>query len=102
MTRLVLWELLCIGLFWSVFCRSVRVDKTTRLDVRLALWLVGIAALVGMGSTLYGWLPDGVTLVIVGAVVVMQVVMARHWRHGVPRQFVLDIYKPKRRAGDAR
>lgn len=95
------WEALCIALFWSVFCRMVKVGKTTKLDVRLALWGVGIASLAGMGAPLYGWLPDLVTMGIVLAIVIMQAVMAKHWRHGVPLHFVQDAHKPRRRAADA-
>lgn len=97
---LIAWEGLCVALFWSVFCRLVRATTATRLDVRVALQLVGIGALIGIGAPLYNWLPDWVTLAIVGAVVVMQVVMARHWLHGVPRQFIYEQHRPKRRAGD--
>lgn len=97
---LIVWEALCIALFWSIFCRSVKVNQTTKLDVRLALWGVGIASLAGLGAPLYGWSPDYVTLVIVLAIVIMQLVMAQHWRHGVPIHFVRDAHKPRRRAAD--
>jgi hypothetical protein len=100
MTTLLLWEVLCVALFWSVFCRSVRVDKTTRLDVRLALWAVGLSALAGLAAPFYGWAPDWVTVGIVAGVVAMQSVMAHHWRDGVPRQFVQDVYRLNRRSGD--
>lgn len=99
-TTLLTWEAMCLALLWSVFCRSVRADKTTKLDVRLALLAVGTSALAGMAAPAYGWVPDTVTLIIVGAIVFMQAVMAQHWRHGVPTQFVKDIHRPKRRAGD--
>lgn len=98
---LTLWELLCMALFWSIFCRSIKVDQTTKLDVRLALWGVGVAALAGIGAPIYGWHPDCVTIAIVTAIVVMQVVMAQHWRNGVPIHFVQDAHKPKRRAEDS-
>lgn len=91
---LIFWELLCVALFWSVFCRSVRVDTTTRLEIRLALLAVGVAALVGMAAPLYDWVPDLVTLIIVSAIVIMQTVMAQLWRHGVPHQFIHDDHKP--------
>lgn len=100
MTTLLLWEALCVALFWSVFCRSVRVDKTTRLDVRLALWAVGLSALAGLAAPFYGWAPDWVTVGIVAGVVAMQTVMAHHWRDGVPRQFVQDVYRLNRRSED--
>lgn len=100
MKLLLLWEVTCLALFWSVFCRSVLVNKTTRLDIRLSLFAMGIASLVGIAAPLYGWAPDWVVLVIVLAVVIMQGVMAKAWRHGVPRQFTQDIYQAKRRSGD--
>ena len=97
---LIVWEATCGALFWSIFCRSVKVDQTTRLDVRLALWLVGIASLLGLGAPLYGWVPNLPTLVIVGSVVILQVVMAQHWHSGVPYQFIDPRYRPRRRAAD--
>lgn len=90
-TMLLTWEFMCLALLWSVFCRSVRASRTTRFDVRLALFAVGTAALAGLTAPFYGWLPDAVTLGIVGAIVFMQIVMARHWRHGVPAHFVKDF-----------
>ena len=85
---LLVWEATCATLLWSIFCRSVRVDKDTRLDVRLALWLLGISSLVGLGAPLYAWSPDLPTLMIVGSVVIYQVVMSQYWYDGVPQQFI--------------
>ena len=96
------WELTCLGLFWSIFCRSVRVSKTTRLDIRLAPWLVGIASLVGLGAPLYGWMPNIVVLMIVGSVAILQMVMSQHWRQGVPYHFLDPKYQQHRRTGDLR
>lgn len=101
MMILLIWELLCAALLWSVFCRLVRTRRSTRLDVRIALVAVGAAALLGLGAPVYGWLPDGVTLAIVGAVALLQIVMSHHWRKGVPRQFVYPHHQPKNRQGDA-
>jgi hypothetical protein len=95
-----LWESMCVALFWSVFCRSVRASETTKFDVRVALWLVGMASLLGIAAPLYGWHPDTVVMLIVLAVVVMQVVMSRHWDIGVPWHFVKQEYKPRRRMED--
>ena len=98
--KLALWDVLCAALFWSVFCRSVRADTTTKLTVRLAIFGAGLASLLGLGAPMYGWEPDVVVSAIVAAIVFMQVVMAQHWHHGVPRQFIADRYKPLRRASD--
>jgi multisubunit Na+/H+ antiporter MnhG subunit len=100
MMTLIFWELLCVALFLSVFDRFVQITTSTRLEIRLALLGVGLAALVGLAAPLYGWLPDLVTLIIVSAIVIMQTVMAQLWRDGVPRQFIYDFHRPKRRAGD--
>jgi len=86
--RLIIWEVLCLALFWSVFCRSVRTSASTKFDIRVAIFLVGLSSLVGLGAPLYGWEPDTVTLAIVTSIVVMQVVMAQHWGKGVPAHFV--------------
>lgn len=84
---IVVWELLCIVLLYSVFCRLVRTDHTTRLSVRLSIFGLGLAALIGIGAPLYSWRPDLVSLCITAATVGMQLVAARHWRHGVPAPF---------------
>ena len=100
MMTLLFWELLCIALLWSVFDRVIKVDPTTRIEIRLALCSVGVAALIGLAAPLYGWAPDPVTLIIVSAIVIMQTVMAELWRDGVPHPFIHDLHKPKRRAAD--
>lgn len=99
--KLVIWEVLCAALFWSVFCRSVRVDKTTKIDIRVVIFLVGLGALLGLGAPLYGWEPDWVTLLIIGSIAAMQVVTAQHWGSAVPDQFVMSRFLPReRRKGD--
>ena len=84
---LLYWELLCLALLYSVFCRLVHTSVSTRLDVRLSIFALGLASLVGLGAPLYGWEPDLVVLCITVASVAMQLVSARHWRKGVPEQF---------------
>lgn len=100
MNALIAWEVLCIAMLWSVFVRLVHVDKTTKTEVRLVLVLAGIAALVGIGAPLYGWLPDGMTLFMFGVSVVMETVLSSVWQYGIPVQFIKDLHKPKRRTGD--
>lgn len=100
MNTLVPWEVLCWALLWSVFLRLIHVDKTTKTEVRMVLVLAGLAALIGIGVPLYGWLPDGVTLIVLGALVAMELVLSQNWRYGIPVQFMKDLYKPHRRAGD--
>ena len=100
MNTLVPWEVLCWALLWSVFLRLIHVDKTTKTEVRIVLVLAGIAALIGIGAPLYGWLPDGVTLIVLGALVAMELVLSQNWKNGIPVQFVKALHRPHRRAGD--
>lgn len=100
MNKLLIWELLCIALVWSVFCRSAMVDITTRPIVRLALRLLGLAAVAGMGIPLYGFEPTWEVIGIAAGAVCVQAITARNWRHGVPVHFIQDVHRPERRAGD--
>lgn len=101
MNTLVVWELLCAALVWAVFCRMVFVDKTTKPEVRIVLRATGFAALIGAGAPLYGWMPDGITLLVVGAVVSTEVVLSQYWKYGIPSHFIREMYRPHRRSGDA-
>jgi hypothetical protein len=85
--ELIFWELLCFALLYSVFCRLVHTSISTRISVRIAIFFLGLAALVGIGAPLYGWRPDVVVTVITAACLFMQLVAARHWRGGVPGSF---------------
>jgi peptidoglycan/LPS O-acetylase OafA/YrhL len=88
------WEALCVALLWSVFCRLVRTNDKTLWWVRASIWLLGVAALVGMAAPVYGWKPDAVVLLMTVACLNMQVVAARHWRNGVPSQFQYSQFPP--------
>ena len=89
---ILVWECVCLALLWSVFCRLVRTSEQTRFSVRLSIFFLGVAALVGLGAPLYGWVPDAVVFAITVACLCMQIVAARHWRHGVPHQFQCSIF----------
>lgn len=81
-------ELLCLALFWSVFCRSaITHGHRTKLSIRVSLLVLGAAALAAMVAPFYGWQPDGVTLLMLLAYVAMQVTTAELWRDGTPEPF---------------
>ena len=99
--QIIAWEILCAALFYSVFCRSVRTSHTTKIDVRLAIFGMGIVSLIGLGAPLYGWEPDAIVLMLLASIVFMQVVTASHWINKVPDDFVASRYLlRRRRAGD--
>lgn len=82
------WDILCLLMFFTIFSRSVKTDETTRLAVRGALFLVGLASLLGLVAPLYGWEPDAVTTLVLLPQVILHFVMSRNWRHGVPLPYV--------------
>lgn len=88
---LLLHELLCLALFWTVFCRAVRSCDRVRTDVRAVFFLLGIVACAGIVAPLVWRVePNWFELLLLGAVTSVQIVTARHWAHGVPDRF----YKP--------
>lgn len=59
MIPLIVHELLCLYLAYSVFVRAVPMTCDTRPAVRLVFWLVAVVALAGVAAPLlWGWLPD--------------------------------------------
>lgn len=82
-------EALSLALFYSVFCRAVRMDCRARRDVRLVFWLLGIAAIAAIAAPIQpGWRPDGLTLILLAAFALVQIVTARYWCNGVPSRFI--------------
>jgi hypothetical protein len=88
---LALHELLCAALFYSVFCRAVQTSAGVKLDVRLAFFALGAVALAGIVAPLaLAFVPGGWPLALLSAIVLVQLITARHWRHGVPAVFLAD------------
>lgn len=94
---LFLHEALCLGLWYAIFCRSVKTDKSVRADVRAALVLLGSVALAGVVAPLaWAWEPDAWGLALLAAIVIFQLVTAAHWAHGVPDGFINPDHVPRR------
>ena len=83
-------EILCLMLFYSVFCRAVRMDKSTRVDIRIALQILGTVAAIGVAVPLHWstWRPDWFTLAMLASITALQLVTAYHWTRGVPERFI--------------
>lgn len=81
--------LLCALLFHTIFCRAVKMDANTLPGIRFALLTLGTVAAAGLAVPLHwpSWQPDPYGLAVLGAVVLVQVVTAYHWRDGVPDRF---------------
>lgn len=83
-------EILCIALFYSVFCRAVRMDKTTRAEIRFVLLVLGTVAALGIPAPLQWthWSPDWWSMALLASITALQLVTAWHWTRGVPPRFV--------------
>ena len=96
--NLTLWYILMAALLWSVFWRVSLTDSSTRFSIRLGLFLMALAAIIGMWAPLHdGWEPDFFTVLIVAAMANLQMTFARFWRDGVPGQYVKPKYKEAHR-----
>lgn len=91
LVMLFLHEALCLVLWYTIFCRSVKTDKHVRADVRAALVLLGSVALAGVVAPLaWAWEPDAWGLAL------LQFVTAAYWAHGVPDGFIHPDHVPRR------
>lgn len=98
---LVAHELLCFVLIFTVFCRAVRMDNSVRIDVRLAFFLLGAVACIGVPAPwVWGFSPNMFTLFLLGGITLVQIVTSRYWRVGVPLSFYRPDRMPCRRATD--
>lgn len=83
-----LYEAFLATLFYTTFCRATHMSKgSTKRDIRWSFTLLGIVAIVGMVAPLYGHDPDPLEICFLGAICIVQVVTAHHWRRGVPPPF---------------
>lgn len=95
---LFLHEALCLVLWYAIFFRSVKTDKHVRTGVRVALVLLGYVALAGVVAPLaWAWEPDAWGLALLAAIVILHLVTAADWAHGVPDRFINPDHVPMRR-----
>lgn len=91
-------EVMCATLFYTVFCRSVSTDDTVKADVRFAFFVLGVTACMGMVAPIaWAYDPHPFALALLAAVVLVQIITAHHWAHGVPDQFVKTDFRARRR-----
>ena len=96
----VLHEFFCCVLLWSVFCRFTKSDDSLLFSIRLAFFGLGIAACLGITAPVsWGYDPHPVSLVMLGAFAIVQVVTAAHWKDGPPVYFIkprFGLYRRRR------
>ncbi len=85
-------ELLCLALFYAVFCRANKTSElTTKREVRLVLLMEGTIAAVGLSIPLtHDFNPTFFSVCLLGAMVVPKVVFARGWADGPPVTVLKD------------
>lgn len=89
-------------LIWSCFCRLVVTDDQTVREVRLAIWLEGVASMLLlvapilplMAPKTFVWVvfstPSWAWLLLLASAMLVQVVTSKHWKHGTPTSFMKD------------
>ena len=88
---LLLHECLCAALLYSCFCRAVKTDASTQIEVLVSFYCLSVTAIFAtFAPLLMGWEPDAVSLCLLASITLIQSVTARHWRGGVPAVFKKD------------
>jgi hypothetical protein len=86
--QLALFEAFSAAIFWSCFCRAVHTSKANTVrEVRWAFTLLGVVSIMCIVAPLFHYQPDGIAVMLAGAIAVVQIVTSSHWRHGVPARF---------------
>lgn len=103
MIPLVLHELLCLYLVYSVFVRAVPMNCDTRPAVRIVFWLLAVVALLGIAApVLWRWLPDLFALALELVFALVQGVTNHYWAGRVPDAFCRpETIRHCRRATDS-
>lgn len=85
---LIVHEVLCVAVFVTCFDRLVKTDQTTIRPIRVAIWFMGMAAIVSaFAPPCWGYSPQWPAVLVLLAILVVQVTTAVYWRHGVPHCF---------------
>jgi hypothetical protein len=86
--QLAMFEAFAALIFWSCFCRASHTSKAnTKRDVRWAFTLLGVVSIVCIVAPFFGYVPDLISIALVGSTAMVQLATSYHWRRGVPVQF---------------
>jgi len=89
---IVVHEILCLALFYSIFCRAVRMDASTHKPIRIVLQILGTVAALGMAAPVHwpSWTPDYFSLALLASITAVQLVTAHYWAKQMPPAFTAD------------
>lgn len=78
-------------LAYTGFCRLVRTDVSTVLCIRVAFWLLTVAASVSVAAVLiWSYQPGWPSALLVACMAAVQMATALLWRDGVPAPYRSD------------
>lgn len=84
----VMFLVACSALFYTGFCRLVRVDKTTAFPVRVSIYLLTVSAVVAITSVLFwDYQPQWPGVALAVSIACLQMATSRAWREGVPKAY---------------
>lgn len=80
---------LSAALFYSQFCRSVKMGSDTHIAIQAAFYTLTVASVVCLFAPIVikGWEPCIEKLFLLGSILIVQAATARFWIHGAPRSF---------------
>ena len=98
---LIIHEILCAILIYTVFIRAVKTDENVKLSVRFAFFLLGTTACIGIPAPLSGvFVPDAFSVLLLAATTLVQLATSNYWHNGPPYNAYKKGRAPKRRSSD--
>lgn len=86
-------EFLAIFLFYTCFCRSVKMNSNTIREIRLAFYGLSLAAVVSIFAPMRGWRPDWIHIIMLLAINIVQYTTSKFWHHSLPSSFEKSIHR---------
>ncbi len=88
MTLLVLHAAICAAVWWSIFCRAAKSDRTIHRSVRSAFTLLSFAVFYAATAPFIDAREVlSSQIVLAASIGLLQMVTSRFWKHGTPPQF---------------
>lgn len=83
----LLFEVLCVGIGYSAFCRAVHLDLSAMRRVRVAVTAIASMAVYGLYLRFTGWQPDHVHVLLLSVTWLYLAALSRPWAlSGLPAQ----------------